>query len=925
MEPDFVRDYINDNIKQNGERAITGTKLNTALNYMLDQSEGSDCYDEQHAIYGLQWQFSSDGTPSYTRIGDAIWHRTLPVQRRMRGCVLDANGKVAYYLDPDDWGKKEDGTASVLNGTDGNVMVEIPTFYYKYSYNGASDSLTGVSKLLISLTKFDNECVCFRKQYVGAYKGSLSEWDSANSKFVASTKMQSVKGTYATVNIALPAFRTAARNNNKSIDNWNVCTYDVHKAIWILFVTEYGNLNSQADFSHVSSSDYTAVLDSNGYHTGGLGYGIASGTKGGFYAFCPTGTSDEFGNNSGGSKTYTMYLPTANNSYTASTTTTTDTPCRYRGIENPFGEVWEWTDGIFFTSGNVGYEILDKKNFPLLQASNYGGNIANDCRLIGTPATASGVASQKILGGTHADIIPSIASGTCVNGKYYSDNWWNTPGSFTGLLVGGSSSHGVNSGLPCVTAATAPSSAYAHIGSRLVYIPDTPTYDELVENVESMNETIDDILEKMSYTSDERAVYGLQWQFDTSGNPTYNRLGDAIWHQRLPVQSGMRGCVIKPSGEINYYLDANNWAYKQDGTASCLDGTDGNVMVEIPRFYYKYTYEEGSDNLTGKNSLIISLSKFSDDCVEFKKQYVGAYKGSRGRNINGTVSTTSILGSVAGVYATVSTKLADFRTYARNNNTYIDNWNVITYEIRRAIWILFVTEYANLNSQADFNSSLNANGFKQGGLGAGLSSATSTPASGSGTLYATMPTGLTDAYGNHSIGSTNFTYNVPTADNSYTANTDRTLTKPPCRYRGIENPFGEVWEWTDGIFFTTGNIGYEILDKADFSKLGDSSYSGIISTTCRLIGTPETTSGGVLFKKMLGSKYCDIIPSVANGTTSNGIYYSDGWWNTPGSFTGLRVGGHSDYGVCGGLACVSAGTAPSNAYAYIGSRLVYIP
>lgn len=34
-----------------------------------------------------------------------------------------------YYLDPNDWSKKADGTDSRLDGYDGTVQVEVPEFY----------------------------------------------------------------------------------------------------------------------------------------------------------------------------------------------------------------------------------------------------------------------------------------------------------------------------------------------------------------------------------------------------------------------------------------------------------------------------------------------------------------------------------------------------------------------------------------------------------------------------------------------------------------------------------------------------------------------------------------------------------------------------------------------------------------------------
>jgi len=71
--------------------------------------------------------------PHLTRTGNLSLHRSLPVQSQYKGCVVKDN-KVVYYLDEDDWTYKENGNPSkgyteqlsVLDGTDGDVCVEIP-------------------------------------------------------------------------------------------------------------------------------------------------------------------------------------------------------------------------------------------------------------------------------------------------------------------------------------------------------------------------------------------------------------------------------------------------------------------------------------------------------------------------------------------------------------------------------------------------------------------------------------------------------------------------------------------------------------------------------------------------------------------------------------------------------------------------------
>ena len=96
--------------------------------------------------YGISWNQETD---TYTRLG----FNDLSVQKTMRRCVLNADGTVNYYLDPNDSTKKADGNDAILDGSDGDVMVEIKKFYYKYEYSG------GTHTWLISLYPFSGAVV----------------------------------------------------------------------------------------------------------------------------------------------------------------------------------------------------------------------------------------------------------------------------------------------------------------------------------------------------------------------------------------------------------------------------------------------------------------------------------------------------------------------------------------------------------------------------------------------------------------------------------------------------------------------------------------------------------------------------------------------------------------------------------------------
>ena len=70
---------------------------------------------KQTEWYGVQIN-EALSSPDLTRIsgtGYTSLHATLPVHGLMKACLLNDNGTVNYYLDPTDWSKKADGSASI--------------------------------------------------------------------------------------------------------------------------------------------------------------------------------------------------------------------------------------------------------------------------------------------------------------------------------------------------------------------------------------------------------------------------------------------------------------------------------------------------------------------------------------------------------------------------------------------------------------------------------------------------------------------------------------------------------------------------------------------------------------------------------------------------------------------------------------------
>jgi hypothetical protein len=413
-------------------------------------------YIEEQCAYGIEWD-TAISSPLCTRIGNLSLHRSLPIQNRQKGCLLDDNGQVVEYLSPNNW------LAHDRSGTRGQVMVEIPTHYRKFETDG--------TKRRAMISEYPLPGYHFvKKQYVSSYEAS---WEWSTGKLCSVVNMsedyrggnnnaawdnthRSLLGRPVT-DKNCTQFRNAARLRGAGTQ-WNELVYNTHKAYTYLFLIEYANRNSQAPFN--------AQPDANGYKQGGLGNGVTELFDwidfNGYYPFVPCGHSDELGNASGevacqvdftgdGSDLRTVYVP------------------RYRGIENPFGHIWKWTDGINIdvkTDADGGtsrvYVADDPANF---NDSNYNGYTMR-----GLEARESGFTKEMIFG-EFGDIIPAVVGGG--SSSFWCDYHWNyIEANFrAGVRFGAGADYGSGAGLGSVDSFVAPSSSYANVGSRLCFLP----------------------------------------------------------------------------------------------------------------------------------------------------------------------------------------------------------------------------------------------------------------------------------------------------------------------------------------------------------------------------------------------------------------------------------------------------------------------
>lgn len=414
-------------------------------------------YAEDQCSYGVELDVAVSSSV-LTRTGNMTLHKTLPIQSKMRGCLLSDAGAVIEYLNPTNW------RAHKLDGSNGMVMVEIPDHWRRFYTNGNKRGVR-ISEYPLPGYHFVKKC------YISAYEATVqrstgklasvvntsADYRGGNNQADWDALPKTQLGKPATY-MSRTAFRNAARKRGTTTE-WNCMDYNAYITLAWLYYIEYGNLNCQLAFN--------AQKDSNGYAQGGLGNGVTTwdGTKwnnfSGYYPIIPCGTSDELGNASG-EVAYTLEKAEGENSKVF-------TVPRYRGIENPFGHVWKWTDGMNMevkTDANGG----TSKVFVAIDPANYNDSNYNGYTLRGLAARQEGYTKEMIFG-EHGDLIASLVGGGSTT--YWCDYYYTykNENRMQGVLFGGGTDYGVRAGFGSANANDAPSNARADVGSRLCFIP----------------------------------------------------------------------------------------------------------------------------------------------------------------------------------------------------------------------------------------------------------------------------------------------------------------------------------------------------------------------------------------------------------------------------------------------------------------------
>lgn len=312
MKEELVQAYIN----LGGTKDLSEASMQEVIKAFSElQPVGPD---KDLFSYGVRWTKSGIlESPKLERVGNPALHRTLPIQNLFRGCVAQQE-EIQYYLDPEDWSKKEDGTPSKLDGTDGTVRIHTPKFYLRsWAYK---DKETGedVREVRISQVQIDESWKEIPSCVIDAYCPTLDITEGASiydGKAVSVCSMDSANPTnfiggcynnwcsdhedgeiqsqyiYTNADARLTDYgkpltgltRAEARQFAQNAGA-ELLSYFIYKALYWCMVIEYGT------FDLMMPIDET--LTPEGFKQGGIGRGLRNGNS-------TITEEDEYGENNG--------------------------------------------------------------------------------------------------------------------------------------------------------------------------------------------------------------------------------------------------------------------------------------------------------------------------------------------------------------------------------------------------------------------------------------------------------------------------------------------------------------------------------------------------------------------------------------------------------------------------------------------------
>ncbi len=192
--------------------------------------------------------------------------------RDIRPCLLK-NGVVQYYLDPNDFSKRTDGTdADITSGNDGDVMIEFPLVFYKFyeeinpygqTWKGCKFSRTQSDDTYCANAYLSEAGIIQQTMYMAAYDG-----------IVLDDKLRSISGACNTASYVISDWRSYAIKNGPGYQQRELCKWSL---LQTLFVMMFCSTDSE---KCLGKGRYTSGAIAGELNKKGMHWGNQSGSDG---------------------------------------------------------------------------------------------------------------------------------------------------------------------------------------------------------------------------------------------------------------------------------------------------------------------------------------------------------------------------------------------------------------------------------------------------------------------------------------------------------------------------------------------------------------------------------------------------------------------------------------------------------------------
>jgi len=391
-------------------------------------------------IYGVRWDYSNDVMTSGVAVGNVFVeseYTDLPIQEKMKRGLLTTDGDFTE-LDPDDSTKLIGGEAATLDGSAGQVMVQIPSFNVlafkedDYRYCLISENpfvFKDHASWVPPAFGYDDY------RYIGAFQG-VAATDALDADLISAVKDTSAYSTNPNPNPFSNRTRPQFRAQQEA--GFFQYSWGLYEIVWMLFLTEFKAWNSQdvlPGYTEASAYDY-------GYSRP-AGRTLSLGNASGSILVDLTGEDSDLDG------------IVAADGYVANS---------YRGIENIFGNLWQFLDGLNIdnTTGDCNVYI---SNDPVNFADDTATNYTDTGHAPGFGDSDNYIKDMAWLG-ENLTFYPAVIGGGASSSTYITDYHYNNAGGWRVLLAGGSLSCGALAGLGSLTALAASSYAGSDVSAR---------------------------------------------------------------------------------------------------------------------------------------------------------------------------------------------------------------------------------------------------------------------------------------------------------------------------------------------------------------------------------------------------------------------------------------------------------------------------